>query len=154
MARTRKERLVEGLAVASALGFLALVVAIVSLAAEASAAAVERGALADQFSAAGRELAARAGEPGFDRMYRLKAEGAASYAAVIALRSPEASALVAARFGADGGLQDLRLLGSCSSGLPSDPKGLAARFPDAAETLRRASRLARSLAASQAGGGS
>lgn len=153
MARDRRERLVENLAVASALGFLALVIAVISLAADAREAAQERSALSAG-AGDGLSLAGRARDPSFDRFFQVQGEAGATFAVVLALRSADASALVAARFSAKGELRELRLLGSPSSRLPADPKELAAAFPGADESLRRAAQFARRLPGGDLGGGS
>jgi hypothetical protein len=141
VAINRRERIIENLAVASALGFLALIVATLSLVADARAVAEERALLAPE----GSTLAGRAGGPFFDRVYRIQGDSGQYYSMAISLRSPSGSALVAAHFTTKGELLELHLLGSCASRLPGSSKALLASFPGADAILSRAGDFARSL---------
>jgi hypothetical protein len=149
MAIDRRERLIENLAVASALGFLTLIVAALSLAADSRATALEREALFPEGAAS--VVAGRADDPCFDRFYRIAGDAGPAYATMVALRSPSGTALFGARFAPDGELRDLRFLGSCSSRIPTGPRGLEAGFPGADAALGRAAAFARGLAARESG---
>ncbi len=146
MALDKRERIIENLAVASALGLLALVVGVVSFFADSRVAAEERAALAP--AGASIALAGRSDDPTFGRFYLIQADSGPAYAAVITLRSAAGSALIAARFTPRGEVMDLRFLGSCASRLSQDPKNLALDFPDVDEVLARASAQARYMAKS------
>jgi hypothetical protein len=139
VAADRRQTIVENLALASALGFLAIIVAVVSLAADSSSAAAERSSL----DSGGAAPAIRVDDPSFDRLFSIRADSGPGYGAMLALRSPQGTALVGAVFSSSGELAEIRLLGSCSSRLPKD---LAAEFPGAAETLARAAETVRGIA--------
>jgi hypothetical protein len=139
MAADKRQIIVENLALASAIGFLALVVAAVSLAADSSSVAAERSSFAAGGAAA---LALRVDDPSFDRLFSIQADSGLSYGSILAFRSPRGSALVRAVFTPRGELTEIRLLGSCSSRLPKD---LAGEFPGASETLARAAESVRRI---------
>jgi hypothetical protein len=143
MAVDRRERVIENLAVASALGFLALIIAAASLAFGARAAEDERAALAP----AGASIVelGRADDPGFGRVYKIQSDNLVTYAALMSLRSPAGVALVRAQFSSKGELQELRFLGSCASRLPPAPRELVAQFPGADEAIARAAAFTRRL---------
>jgi hypothetical protein len=145
MAPDKRERIIENLAVASALGFLALLVAVVSLFVDSRSLAEERALLEVQGSSL--SIAGRAGDPCFDVVY--KTQGA--YVMAIHLRASKGAAILAARFSSQGELQELRLLGSCSSRIGTGIKGILASLPGGEETLIRAAEYARSLANGNAG---
>jgi hypothetical protein len=147
VALDNRERLIENLALASALGFLALILAAASLAADARDLAAQRSALGP--AASNAVLAARAADPSFDLIFRLSGGDSAAFAAVITLRSPMGAALVAATFSNRGELEELRLLGSCASRLPTEAQELATAFPDADEAFSRASDIVRALPSDQ-----
>jgi hypothetical protein len=149
----KRERIIENLAVASALGFLVLVMAALSLASDARAGALERAALSPA-DATRASLAGRADDPNFRRFYSLRGDTGISFATVISLRSPSGSALVGVRFSAKGELQELRFLGSCAARSPTEASGIADAYPGAEAAIARASAFARELAASAAGRGS
>jgi len=140
----RRERIIENLAVASALGFLTLVIAALFLVVDARASAEERFLLSP--SGSGLALAGRAGDPVFDRVYRLQGDDGLSYALVLQFRGSTGAAQVAARLSPKGELQELRLLGSCLSRLPGGGKPLLSAFPGSEAVLARAADFTRSLA--------
>jgi hypothetical protein len=137
----KRERVIENLAVASALGFLSLIVASIFLFVDSRAVREERRLLAPPGSSLA--IAGRAGDPSFDRVYKVQGDG--SYALAMNLRSASGAAIAALRFTPKGELQELRLLGSCASRLPADAKGLLASFPGAEDALGRAAEFARAL---------
>jgi hypothetical protein len=144
LAADKREKTVESLAVASALGFLVLLLGGLSLAADSRAAAVESAALvADRTTIA---LAGRPGDPAFERLYRISDGSSVSYGVVLSLRSPSSSALVAARFSKAGELRGLRLLDGATARLPADSAELSSIFPDAEAAIARAGEVARAAA--------
>ena len=146
MAQTRRERAIENLALASALGFLALVLAAISLGSDSRAAAKEREALSP--TGAALEVVGRAQDPSFDRVYLVRADSNASYATVLTLRSPSCAVLVGASFSPKGELRELRYLGGPASRLPANAKDALRYFPGASEALDRAAVYVRSLSGS------
>ena len=142
MAETFRERLVENLAVGSAIGALAVIVAGLSLFAASRSSAAEREALAPAPLVA--VAVAKVDDPAFDRIYEIRNADAVSYGAVLALRSPDDSALVGAVFSPRGELRELRYLGSCASRLPDDPRDALAGFVGAEAALSRAAEAVRS----------
>jgi hypothetical protein len=154
VAETMRERIVENLAVASAIGFLALIVAALSLFAASRASAAEREALAP--SPASAISLSGVDDPAFDRIYAIRNDGALTFGAVLSLRSPDSSALVGAIFSPQGELRELRYLGACASRLPADLKAALGGFVGADESLNRAAEAVRTAsrganAASEAG---
>ena len=141
MALDKRKKTIENLAMAAALGFLVLVVAVASLFCDSRAMADERLALAP--SSAIVVVAGRADDPCFDRFYRIQADTGVSYATVITLRSPSGAVLIGAWYTQKGELQELRLLGSCSSWLPPGMRELLACFPGAEVVVGRAADFAR-----------
>jgi hypothetical protein len=144
MAINKRVMIIENLALASALGVLALIVAVISLAVDSRAVAEERSALAPSGAAA--VVVSRADNPCFDHFFKIQADSVLSYAAVITLRYSSGAALVGAWFTPKGELQKLRFLGSCASRLPSTVQDLTVEFPGAAAAFGRAADLARKLA--------
>jgi hypothetical protein len=144
VALDRREIIIENLAVASVLGFLTLIIAVLSFVVDAHGAVEERQALAP--AGAAIVLVGNAGDPSFDRVYQIQAGADRSFSTVITLRSSGGAALVAARFASSGDLQELRFLGSCASRLPADPWDLVAEYPGADAILGRAADFARQLA--------
>jgi hypothetical protein len=144
------EKIVENLAVGLALGFLTLIVAALSLVADARSIAAERGALAP--APASTIIATRVVDPSFDRIYEIHDASGLQYGVVLALRSPDDSALLGAIFSPRGELRDLRYLGACSSRLPSNAKEALGGFAGANEALNRAAdAVRRENGASEAG---
>jgi len=143
VALDRRERIIENLAVASALGFLTLIVATASLVVDSRSLAEEQALIAPAETSLA--IAGRAGDAFFDRVYKIKGDAGPVYALMINLRSSSGSAWAAARFSPKGELLELRLLGSCASRLPTDAQGLLASFPDAEGVLRRAEDFTRFL---------
>jgi hypothetical protein len=150
MATNKRAKIIENLIIAAALGFLALIVALLSLAVDSSAIAEEGDALAP--SGATVVIASRADNPYFKRIYKIQTDAGLSYAAVITLRSSSGAALVGAWFTSKGELQKLRLLGSCASWLPSNIRELISEFPDADAAFGRATDLAHKLASGETEG--
>jgi hypothetical protein len=149
VARDSRERVVENMAIASALGFLAHIVATISLAVDSRAMDQERSVLAVNGSIA---LAGRANDACFDRVYGIQSEAGISYATVVTFRSPAGVALIGARFTPKGEVQELRFLGSCSSRLPASASGIISEFPGAAEAIDRAADYARRIASAAPAG--
>lgn len=144
MAANKREKMMENLAVASVLGFLAFVVGAASLFTDSNSEANERAAFArDSVSIS---LATHSDDPSFDRIYRIQG-ATVSFGAVLNFRSPEGSALVGARFSKTGELLGLNLLGSCNSRLPAGPQDLVDMFPGADQSLARAANAVRGLSA-------
>jgi hypothetical protein len=139
-----RERIVENLAVGSAIGFLALIVAALSLVAAARSSAAERAAIAPEPASA--IALSGVDDPSFDRIYEISNAGAHTYGAVLSLRSPGGSALIAAIFSPRGELRELRYLGACASRLPEDANEALGGFGGAAEALSRAAEAVRSAA--------
>jgi hypothetical protein len=150
MAINKRVMIIENLALASALGVLALIVAVISLAVDSRAVAEERAALAPSGAAA--VAVNRADNPNFDRIYKIQADSALSYAAVITLRSSPGAALVGVWFTPKGEILKLRFLGSCASRLPSTIQDLTAEFPGADAAFGRAADIARKLASGETEG--
>jgi hypothetical protein len=150
MAQGRREALIENLAVASAVGFLVIIVAAASLVSDSRESAAEGSALAEAFSASGTELASRVDDPCFECLYSLKGVDAASFGTVIALRSQGSSTLVGALFSPQGELRGLRVLGDAESRRSISKEALSGLLPDADEALERAARAVRSAAAAAA----
>jgi hypothetical protein len=142
MPADKRERMIESLAVAAALGFLVLFVAGVSLAVDSQAIAVETTALVADPSTI--SLVGRPGDPSFERLYRISDGSSVSYGVVLSLRSASSSALVAARLSRLGELKGLRLLGSASAKLPADAVEICSLFPGADEAIGRACAAVRS----------
>lgn len=147
MALYKREKMIENLAIAAALGFLALMVAAISLAADSRVVAEERSVLPGGVAVAGR-----ADDPSFDRFYRFQSAAGPAYLAVIILRSPSGAALVAATYSPKGELQELRFLGSCATRLPTNARDLISAFPGADEAIGRAGEFSRRLAAGNSEG--
>jgi hypothetical protein len=146
VALDKRERVIENMAVASAFGFLSLIVASIFLFVDSRAMGEERRLLAPAGSSL--SMAGRAEDPCFDRAYKIQGDG--SYALALNLRSSSGAAIVALRLSPKGELQELRLLGSCASRLSADSKMLLASFPSGDDALDRAADFVRTLA----GGGS
>lgn len=146
MAVNKRDRIVENLAVAAALGLLALIVALVSLAADSRAVATERSALAS--AGATVTLAGHSDYPSYNRIYRIQTDAGFSYGIVFTFRSPVGSALVGAIFSPKGELLELRLLGSCASRLPTNPRDILGEFPATDRDISRAADSVRNLASS------
>jgi hypothetical protein len=142
MATRLRERFVENLAVGSALGLLALLVAALSLIVDSNSTAFERKALAGT-SATDAVVVKKIQDPAFERIYSLHDSAGPSFGVVISLRSSADSALVAARFSPKGELMTLEYLGSCSSRLPPEPRDSLSSFAGADEALARASEAIR-----------
>jgi hypothetical protein len=136
MAGKMREMIVENLAVASALGFLALIVAALALVDDSRSVAAESGALAAPSATA--IVASRVDDPAFDRIYEIKDASGLAFGTVLALRSQGGSALFGAVFTPQGKLRELRLLGSCASRLPSDAKEALGAFAGSEAALARA----------------
>jgi hypothetical protein len=144
MAINKRAKIIENLALASALGVLALIVAAISLVVDSRAVVEERSTLAPIIASA--VVVSRADNPYLDRMYKIQADAGLSYAAVITLRYSSGAALVGAWFTPKGELQKLRFLGSCASWIPSTIRELVAEFPGADAAFGWAMDLARKLA--------
>ena len=149
MAIDKREKIIENLAVASALGFLALIVAALSLVLDSRVSAQERVALVPEGTPT--VLVGRADDPCFNRFYAVNDNSSLSFATVLTLRAPSGAALFGARFSPKGALQDLRFLGSCASRVPTDSRGLGTEFPEADSAISRAAAFARVLASDLAG---
>jgi hypothetical protein len=139
-----RKKIAENLAVALALGFLTLIVAALSLLADARESAAEKEAFAP--APAATTALSRIDDPSFDRVYQIHDASGISYGTVLALRSPDDSALVGAIFSPQGELRDLRILGSCASRLPADAKEALGDFVGADEALNRAADAVRQAA--------
>jgi hypothetical protein len=137
-----RERIVENLAVAAALGLLALLAAAMSLIADSRSAAAERAAFAPYTAA----LASRVDDPAFERVFSIASGAGSAFGIVLSLRSPDASALFGAVFTPRGELREIRILGGCSSRLPDDAKGALGLFAGAEDALARAAEAVRSAA--------
>lgn len=140
-----RETVLENLAAASALGFLALLLAILSIVVDSRNAAAEKAALARQSATVA--AVKRIADPDFARVYEVKDGQSDSFGVVFPGRSRDSSAVFAAIFSPKGELRELRIVGSCSSRLPDDPKDALAVFPGAEDTLDRAAKAAISAAA-------
>jgi hypothetical protein len=106
-----RERTMENLAVASAIGFIAIVVAAASLFSESAVAEGERSAIAALGGGTVRAEAARFDDPSFSRIYSISG-GAAPYGAVLSLPGKRGPALRAALlFREDGAVSVARALG-------------------------------------------
>jgi hypothetical protein len=145
-----REKIVENLAVGTAIGFLALIVAALSLVAASRSSAAEREAIAP--ASASAVALAGLDDPSFDRIYEIRNAGALTYGAVLSLRSPDDSALIAAIFSPRGELRELRYLGACASRLPAEANEALDGFVGAAEALSRAAEAVRSAARGSVGG--
>jgi hypothetical protein len=111
MAVDRRERAMENLAVASAIGFIAIMVAAASLFADSAEAAAERSALAAIGGGSVRVDPARVDDPAFSRVHSLSG-GSAPYGAVLSLPTRQGGALRAAMlFRGDGSIAAARVLG-------------------------------------------
>lgn len=141
--------MIENLAVASALGFLALVVAAISLAVDSREVADEVRVLVS--AGAEGNLEGRCDDPSFCRMYRIQSEAGYIYATILTLRSTQGAFLVGATFSSKGELQGLRYIGSCASRQASDPRELVDAIPGASDALSRASVFIHALETHQAG---
>jgi hypothetical protein len=146
----KRDRMLENIAVASALGFLALLVAGISLTTDFHAQEVEISALSSNPSAV-TIVANHVGDPAFDRVYKITEASGFSYGAVLSLRSTDCSALVAARFSRQGELKSLRLITSPSARLPTETGDLVSRFSDTEATLGRVAEAIRGCVAAEAG---
>jgi hypothetical protein len=135
----------ESLAVASLLGFLALIVGTVSLAADSRSQAMGRAAFAQD--GATIEVASRADDPAFDSVFRIRMDSTITYGLVLTFRSPRESAIVAAAFSSRGALLELRLLGSTGPRPAPNSQILLNSFPGASEALARASDTVRGASA-------
>jgi hypothetical protein len=144
MAATMREKIVENLAVGAAIGFLALIVAALSLVAASRSSAAEREAIAP--APASSLALGSVDDPSFDRIYEIRSAGGLAYGAVLSLRSPDDSALVAAIFSPRGELRELRYLGACASRLPADANEALGGFVGATEAVNRAAEAVRSAA--------
>jgi len=142
MADTIREKIVENLAVGSAVGFLVLVVAALALVSSSRSSIEEGEALAPSSSAIAPNSV---DDPAFDRVYKMINAGVVTYGAVLTIRSPEASALVGAIFSPNGELRELRYLGACASRLPAEAKDAIAGFVDADDALERAAEAVRAV---------
>jgi hypothetical protein len=149
MAAGKREKMMENLAMASVLGFLAFVVGAASLAAESNSESADRAVLARAGASIG--LASRSDDPSFDRVFRIQDDSTVSFGAVLTFRSPKGSALVGARFSKKGELLGLSFIGSCSSRLPPRPQDIVGEFPGADESLARAANAVRGLSSADAG---
>lgn len=111
MAVDRRERAMENLAVASAIGFIAIAVAAASLFADSADAAAERSALAAIGGGSVRPDPERVDDPAFARLHSLSG-GSAPYGAVLSLPTRQGGALRAAMlFRGDGSVAAARVLG-------------------------------------------
>jgi hypothetical protein len=137
-----RERIVENLAVAAALGLLALLAAAMSLIADSRSAAAERAAFAPSPAA----IAGRADDPAFERVYSIASGAGRAFGVVLSLRSPDSSALFGAVFSPRGELRDIRILGGCSSRLPDDAMDALGLFAGAEDALARAADAVRAAA--------
>ena len=147
MAFDKRDRIMENLAVAAALGFLTLIVAALALVADSSAVAYERSALAPPAGSVTVLASSRVDDPAFTRMYRLQDGNDSYYGAVVSIRSAMyGTALIAASFSSKGEVKDLRLLGASADRLPAALSDIFAAFDGAGEALIRARSSARALA--------
>jgi hypothetical protein len=106
-----RERTMENLAVASAIGFIAIVVAAASLFSESAVAEEERSAVAALGGGTVRAEAARFDDPAFSRVYSISG-GSAPHGAVLGLTGKRGPALRAALlFRGDGAVAVARALG-------------------------------------------
>jgi hypothetical protein len=145
--------MIENLAVAVALGVLALVVAAITLAADARSFAEERGYLVP--SGSSWSVAGRCDDPAFARVFRILSDSATCYATTLTIRSLQGQAFIlGASFSPKGELLGLRFVGSCSAGQVSDPGDLVDSIPGAGEAVARASDFVRALEAERSGQGS
>ncbi len=120
MASDRKESIVENLAVAAIMAFLALIMAVASLIVESAETARERSALE---ALAGAKLSAAPlafDDPSFKRVFTTQAQGTKLYATALRLRSRTGVALAAALFSRDGKLTAIRPIYAEGEGLRFD----------------------------------
>jgi hypothetical protein len=144
MSEKMREKILENLAAGSALGFLTLLIAVFSIVVDSRSVAAEKDALAG--SAASVVAFGRVDDPDFDRVYAIRESAGSSYGVVLSERSSGASALFGAIFSPKGELRELRLLGSCSSRLPTDAKDALASFMGSEDALARAANAATAAA--------
>jgi hypothetical protein len=140
MAEKLRDRVLENLATGSALGFLTLIIAVLSLVELSRSVVVEKDSFAE--GSASVVMKSRVDDPDFDRVYEIREASRLTYGVVFAGRSRDASALFGATFSPKGELRDLKLIGSCSSRLPGDAKEALASFVGAEEALDRAAKAA------------
>lgn len=145
MIAVKRERLLENLAVAAAIGVLLLLVAAVDLFSRSAERAGEGEVLAASFSAAEASAVLETDDPSFARIYALR-RSAPAYGAILSLRTSEGSARVAALFSPQGELRELRLVDSFADRLSEDRQAIAGRFPDADEAFARAAESVRAAA--------
>jgi hypothetical protein len=146
MAQGRREALVENLALASVVGFIVVVVAAVSLLSDSRSSAEEGAALAAAFSASGAELKTRVEDPCLERIFELRSGGALSYGTIIALRSPDSSILIGARFSSKGELRGLARMDRALDSGDEELRDGIDRIPGAEEALERAASAVRQAA--------
>jgi hypothetical protein len=107
-----RERTMENLAVASAIGFIAIVVAAASLFAESAVAEGERAAVAALGGGTVQAEAARIDDPAYSRIFAISG-GSAPYGAVLSLPGRQGPALRAVLlFRRDGAVLAARALGT------------------------------------------
>jgi hypothetical protein len=136
-----RRKVLENLAVGSALGFLTLLTAVFSIIVDSRSIASEKDALAE--SAAPVVALGRVDDPDFDRVFAIRESSGTLYGVVFYRRSSEASALFGAIFSPKGELREVKLIGSCSSRLPKDAKDALDSFVGSEDTLARAAIAAR-----------
>jgi hypothetical protein len=144
MTNHARDAILESLAVGSALGFLTLLLAVMSIVNDSRIVANEEAALARPDASV--LVLSRTPDPGFGRIYAIKESSGPSYGAVFSGRSRDASAVFAAIFSPKGELRELRLVGSCAARLPEDARNAVDSLPGAEETLERASKAAMAAA--------
>lgn len=110
MAAEARERAMENLAVASAIGFMAIIVAAASLFADSASAAAERSAIAALGGGVVREDPPRFADPAFSRIHRVS-DGAAPYGAVLSLPTKQGALRAALLFRKDGTVSAASALG-------------------------------------------
>jgi hypothetical protein len=146
MTASGKEKLIENLIAAAAVGIVALIVAAVSLASTASVRAQEGEALASAFSASGARGLSEVADPAFERVYALSSGSDTLYATMISLRAPGSSARLGALFSPQGDVKQLCVIDAFADPQASDARAVAAAFPDASGALDRAAEAVRASA--------
>jgi hypothetical protein len=144
MAKGRREALIENLAVASAIGLLAVFVAAASFVTDSRVSIREGAALASTFSLSDAVLAGHVDDPCFERVFSARDGESAVYGTIISLRSSGSSILAAALFSPLGELRGLRSLGpSAESRHQMDVRASLGATPGAQEALDRAAQAVR-----------
>jgi hypothetical protein len=147
-----KGRVLENLAIASAIGFLALLLATMTLVVDSRETAEERAYLS--IFGDDLRLVSRVDDPDFDRIFSIQGPSGPSYGAVLSLRSREGGALIGAAFTPQGELRKLSLLGSCMPRLPEAEDELIMAFEGGSEALARIAEYVRGAGKAGAEAGS